>query len=62
MAVKVTVNKDACIGCGLCVGSYPETFEFDEEGKATVIADIDEAVVDEAISNCQLALLKNKLH
>ncbi len=52
MAVKVTVNKDACIGCGLCVGSYPETFEFDEEGKATVIADIDEAVVDEAISNC----------
>ena len=52
MAVKVTVNKDARIGCGLCVGSYPETFEFDEEGKATVIADIDEAVVDEAISNC----------
>ncbi len=52
MAVKVTVNKDACIGCGLCVGSYPETFEFDEEGKATVIADMDEAVVDEAISNC----------
>ena len=33
MAVKVTVNKDACIGCGLCVGSYPETFEFDEEEK-----------------------------
>lgn len=52
MAVKVTVNKDACIGCGLCVGSYPETFEFNEEGKATVIADMDEAVVDEAISNC----------
>ena len=52
MAVKITVNKDACIGCGLCVGSYPETFEFDEEGKATVIADMDEAVVDEAISNC----------
>ena len=52
MAVKVTVNKDACIGCGLCVGSYPETFEFDEEGKATVIADMDEAVVDESISNC----------
>ena len=52
MAVKVTVNKDACIGCGLCVGSYPETFEFDEEGKATVIADMDEAVVDAAISNC----------
>lgn len=52
MAVKVTVNKDTCIGCGLCVGSYPETFEFDEEGKATVIADMDEAVVDEAISNC----------
>ena len=50
--MKLKVNKDACIGCGLCVGSYPETFEFDEEGKATVIADMDEAVVDEAISNC----------
>lgn len=52
MAVKVKVNKDACIGCGLCVGSYPEAFEFDAEGKATVIADLDDALADEAIANC----------
>ncbi len=58
MAVKVTVNKDACIGCGLCVGSYPETFEFDDEGKAAVIGEIDEAAADEAISNCPVSAIE----
>ena len=49
MAVRLKVNSEACIGCGLCVGSYPEAFEFDDEGKARVIGDIDESLVDEAI-------------
>ena len=52
MAVRLKVNSEACIGCGLCVGAYPEAFEFDDEGKARVIGDIDESLVDEAIGNC----------
>lgn len=39
---KVKVNKDACGSCGLCVGSRPDVFEFDDEGKAqAVVAEVD---------------------
>ena len=55
MAVKLTVNTDTCIGCGLCVGNYPEAFEFDDEGKAKVIAELDESTADDAIANCPAA-------
>lgn len=39
---KVKVNSDVCGSCGLCVGSHPEVFEFDDEGKAkAVVSEID---------------------
>lgn len=31
---KVKVNSDQCGSCGLCVGTRPEVFEFDDEGRA----------------------------
>lgn len=34
---KINVSKDLCIGCGACVAIDPEHFEFDEEGKSSVI-------------------------
>ena len=52
MAKKLKVNSDVCVGCGLCVGTYPETFEFDDEGKAKVVAQCDDASAEEAISAC----------
>lgn len=52
MAIKVKVDADTCIGCGLCVGTYPETFDFNADGKAVVKGDIDEGSADEAIGNC----------
>ncbi len=52
MPIKVKVDADACVGCGLCVGSFPETFEFDENGKASVHGDIEEASADEAVASC----------
>ncbi|MDY0345438.1 MAG: ferredoxin, partial [Bacilli bacterium] len=30
MAKKVRIDRDACIGCGLCVSVMPEVFEFDD--------------------------------
>ncbi len=33
---KLSVNKELCIGCGLCYSSCPECFECDEEGKSIV--------------------------
>lgn len=59
MAKKVKVNKDACIGCGLCVGSVPGVFEFGDDGKAQATAGpvTDEAAVDEAIANCPVSAI-----
>lgn len=30
------INKEKCIGCGLCASLCPEVFELSEEGKAKV--------------------------
>ena len=38
---KVKVNPELCGSCGLCVGSRPEVFEFDEEGRAKAVAECD---------------------
>ena len=52
MPKKPTVDSDACIGCGLCVGTCPAAFDFNEEGKAVAIGAADDAEIDEAIANC----------
>lgn len=57
MAIKVKVDTETCVGCGLCVSSFPDTFDFNEEGKATVKADIDEQSADDAIANCPAAAI-----
>ncbi len=36
---KVKVNADACGMCGLCVGSRPDVFTFDDDGHAKTIVD-----------------------
>ncbi len=37
--MKAIVDRDACIGCGLCATISPEVFELDDEDIAVVIAD-----------------------
>jgi len=32
----IQVDQTKCIGCGLCISSCGEVFEFDENGKARV--------------------------
>lgn len=32
--VKAYVDKDTCIGCGLCPDICPEVFKMDDDGKA----------------------------
>ncbi len=55
--VKITVDSDACIGCGLCVSSMPDVFSFDDDGKSVVIADADEGAADDIISSCPVGAI-----
>ncbi len=41
--LKAKVNKEACIGCGLCMSTMPEVFAFDDEGKSQVIGPVEDA-------------------
>ena len=36
--MKVNIDKERCIGCGACVATVPEVFDFDDDGltKTTV--------------------------
>ncbi|WP_315116725.1 ferredoxin [uncultured Clostridium sp.] len=37
--MKAHVDKDTCIGCGLCPSIAPDVFEMDDDGKAIVTVD-----------------------
>lgn len=37
--MKATVNRDECIGCGICESYCPDVYTLDEEGKSEVILD-----------------------
>ena len=52
--LKITVDRDACIGDGACCSDAPETFEMDDEDKAVVLegsSDSRDAIL-EAAQNC----------
>ncbi|NLY45019.1 MAG: ferredoxin [Tissierella sp.] len=54
--MKAVVDRDACIGCGLCTTICPDVFEMDDEDIAIVIADPvpadNEAEAQEAADSC----------
>ena len=52
---KIEIDKEKCLGCGLCVGLCPEVFEL-KENKSFVKDDIDveknEADIKNAEDSC----------
>lgn len=53
MTWRVTVDPGLCIGSGMCVGTAPEAFRFDENQRSTPVSplvDPDDAVRDAAVS------------
>lgn len=50
--MSIRVNKDACIGCGLCSALCPKNFKMDEQGKSEVISQEMSPEVEEAVANC----------
>lgn len=52
--MKITIDRDLCIGCGNCESIDPDTFELDDEGIATVKNPDsgDEGLIREAAESC----------
>lgn len=59
--MKVSINEDTCIGCGLCTGICPEVFDLDGS-VAKVIAQptvANDAAANEAVESCPVnAIIK----
>ncbi|AKN30576.1 ferredoxin [Clostridium carboxidivorans P7] len=54
--MKANVDKDTCIGCGLCPDVCPEVFQMDDDGKAKAMGDAvpsgQESSAQEAADQC----------
>ena len=56
------INKEKCIGCGLCISLCPDVFEIGEDGKAQFINGADfeknEKCVKEAKESCPVQAIE----
>lgn len=59
MPKKVKVNKDVCIGCGLCAGLAPSVFVIEDDGKAAAVAEGDEEEVVSAQGSCPVGAIED---
>ena len=51
--MKVSIDKNKCIGCGVCVAVCPDVFELGEDGKSRVkVKETDKKCVKEAKESC----------
>ncbi len=57
---KPIVDKETCIGCGLCVAVASETFELGQDGKANFSGDLGntEEEIQEAIDACPVNAIR----
>lgn len=62
MANVLVVDKDKCIGCGLCVTLAQKTFKLDKDNKAEVIdpPTDDAKTIQEAIDCCAVGAITLK--
>lgn len=60
--MKVRVDENKCIGCGICESMSSELFEMNDEGKAQAIKpDVSEELEDDAMdaqSSCPVNAIK----
>ncbi len=52
--MAVTIDQNACIGCGVCESIYPDLYEMTGDGKAQVkaLSSIDTDLAKDAASQC----------
>lgn len=61
---KVVINKDKCLGCGMCVGSNSKVFNFDNDGLAKAnnneINDKNKDEINDIIDSCPVGAIEVK--
>jgi ferredoxin len=61
--MKANVDRNSCIGCGMCAEICPEVFRMDGEGLAEAYAQPDEnnrAAAAEAAESCPAEAIKTQ--
>jgi ferredoxin len=59
--MKVTVDEETCIGCGLCAETCPEVFELNDDKVSVKVDEVPKDVVDscrEAVENCPVEAIQ----
>ena len=63
ISMKIFIDKEACIGCGLCAGICPSVFSMNNTGKSEVnkgVKDSDIENAKEAAEACPVNAIKIK--
>lgn len=58
--MKVTIDRDGCIGCGLCAATCPEVFRIADDDLAEVYESPSDETADnvrEAAENCPVSVI-----
>ncbi len=56
----IKVDQEKCIGCGLCAGLCPETFQMNADGKSIVIKDQVTDCAKDAAEQCPVSVITVK--
>ena len=59
--MRVTVDEETCIGCGLCAETCPEVFEMNDEKARVKVDEVPEDLVDtcrEAADDCPVEAIQ----
>lgn len=61
--MKVVVDEDKCIGCGLCVSLAPKSFLLDKDGKSEVInpPKDKEEIIKNATESCPVEAIEMEI-
>jgi ferredoxin len=59
--MRISIDKNLCLGCGTCVTIASKTFKLGSDGKAEVIEPVGdkEETIKEAIDSCPVSAIKS---